>query len=847
MAPKVPPYRTNELSRAMQELVEDYELDANADGAIDEADSDALRAFAPRSGWRQEAKQALLAVATEGADRFFVPRTAADAARVTAVVQDPNVSDPLADPTRSASDIRTREIRRLLDDVSPEALRVCERELLLAALLDDHWVAPVDLWDFGLFADGEEELVARIIESTPERHMAELASRLVAGSDGGLLSLITARVNDEGFARRITEAVGEHLVAAAVELDEALAVGDVAPSSRTTGTERSRTDDATERASRYLGREHFPFGGPFQGLSYQAQSGRGDALGPVELLLHDSQGQAVPLGTINPRNFESADLMFKAIVDRFNQHYYGASGRLLVPEPWVNLAADLVPARANPSEPLGKGLVSTMPWVNLPDERGHGGTRVFELPVTSFARLLDLDEATPPRDVQRAVEARLKALGVSAPSVSPPARRDDALQLPPAQAKLLLEARAFANQPTAKLLAPNGWDFLRLVDGKARFLVPLTAATDPKNATVLRSVDITGGRPVLAVPLPATGEDARTNLVRAVNERVSRFGVGQSAAVATVDGVEVLSLAPEHARLLLKASTFAFNPHATAFDTTNLYWSTRFSDLAYLDLPEQRAAIEAELRRWGFDRVRFISKAGAEVLVASNGKMVMVACRGTQGLKDIYTDIKGATTSGPRGADADVVEPTLRQQKVGGRWVGLHSGFAGQAAEVQTEVADAIREVSGGAKLPVWFTGHSKGGAEAGILGLTLQLNGMEVAGGYGIQAARAGDEAYATLAKESGLAARWFNFQLPKDLVPHVPTTLRGYRAYGTTISPDKVSGQPNWGLTAMERFGIARGYIASGEAFQHHRLTTVLPLIERTYLDTQWTPPLDEPLVER
>jgi hypothetical protein len=770
--------------------------------------------------------------------------------RITKVLRDAN------NAPRGPEDLKTTEIHALVSDrAALKALKADERLTLLKSLVGNHnyWVAPIKfpakaypIAGEGVLIGGQEEAIAKVLANSPEAQRAAIAKVLLRDR---VADQIYARVDKPLYRAMIDKAVGDSLLKAKEAADTAVLSGTERASAVTKGPPELRLALGVQRASRFISREMFPAGGPYLGLSSTPL----DSSGRSQILLHRRDGETVPLGgKVRAKNYESDDGVFHAAINAFNLYHYGTSGRLLVPPAWVSQAADLVHPPAD-GEPLGAPLRETMKTVGGVDAAGKLQLgKVFELDPALATKLVPGEDLSPEALVDK-LNLRLASLGAPHPSAT---LVDDGeksrLRLSLAHAKLLLDARSFStqgNEQLAKLLpelsgeaarvkavtalvnAP--WEFVRLVDGEEKFVIPASAVAAFDRVAV----------PEAGLVQAGGGESQAAK--KALEGRLSFFGQGVSVKPISIDGVQAFAVPLELGRLLLKTSRFDFDPNAKELRSNNLYWSARFSDLVYQDFSTQAGAkaIENQLRRWGFNAHRLVANKDAEVLVASNGKMIMVADRGTAGGVDVLADLKMT------GILDSKVHPH-RQMKIGGQEVNLHAGFGAQVNGTKNDVLAAIKALDPSGTLPVHITGHSKGGAEAAILGPILKASGVNVVGGYGIEAARAGKEDLAELALEQGLAKNWYQFQLPLDPVPAGPPFDLGFRHYGTLVSPDEL-GQPMWDSTPSKRLPEIRKGLLGGASVNSsggsHLLNTVLGFMESKLLDTEWTPPPHTPLIER
>ncbi len=869
-------FRVQDLEPSVRTLVEDKQLDANKDGVIGAEDAPALAALAdgvetPQgSPETQQLARQLLSVARGQVDAAFVPRPEApskairdlitrDAAKAGIGIQ--GAREPL-----NASEIRTQKVKELFTQshVDPKALEPKERALLLSALLDDWWVAPTDIPDGvfgGVIAENEEGMVASIIEATPAHHKAQLAELLLqtkldrgdALADRlkrlfGLLPkegtlALAERMNDvvnkQSYRDRINVALGPALEQARLRLAESQAAGDVATTSVLEATQRVRLDKGVQLASRYLNENVFLTGGPYTGVSFRADSATGDNVGYADVLLHVRDGEPVMLARLNMQKYGTQAEVTRAVLERFNEFYYGQSGRLLDPPAWLVLARDYVPA-ASSSEPPGKPLLDAIPIARdangklIVEHLENGGikpVRELALPLLGYAALLGTD-TTDLKQLQALLDAKLAALGASTPATKLVEGR---LRLSLADGELLLKALAF-KKAAAPFVNDSAWQPLLRIDGQLQFVLPVQAFARFER---------------INAPANATASQMKA----ALNARLTTFSMGDRVTgPLTLGGQEVLAIPPVDAHKLLQTSTFGFMPTVKSLDMNNMYWATVLSDLAYLDFnagTTENDQLLSALKRFGFNQVKLIQNAGAEVMVVNNGQMTAVVWRGTWGKDDILTDLKfwqSKPTEAAIKAYREKLEKDgkLENLTVGGKSINLHGGFAGQVVATLPSVAAAVRELDPTNQQPVWVIGHSMGGADAEISAPALKLQGLNIAGGYSIEGARAGDAGLAALARETGVAQSFFQLNNLHDPVPHVPTFKMGFKHYGYPLFPEEGSGQALWGLDPIERMRMVLGALPGGDALAAHTTGYNLDL-ESSLLGTQYTPPKDQPAVEQ
>jgi triacylglycerol lipase len=177
-------------------------------------------------------------------------------------------------------------------------------------------------------------------------------------------------------------------------------------------------------------------------------------------------------------------------------------------------------------------------------------------------------------------------------------------------------------------------------------------------------------------------------------------------------------------------------------------------ELAYdKDLKKIQDTVEA----WNYSFVGFGSVVkGADIdtqfFVMTNDENIVVVFRGSESLKDWFSDFKAVYDPGP-------LEKTR-----------AHEGFQDALFPAVIKLTELIRltKEAGSAK-KLWITGHSLGGALCSLCAGMLIENGYEVYGVYTFASPRPGDGAFERElnSKVHGPHYRVVN---AGDVVPHVP-----------------------------------------------------------------------------
>ena len=193
------------------------------------------------------------------------------------------------------------------------------------------------------------------------------------------------------------------------------------------------------------------------------------------------------------------------------------------------------------------------------------------------------------------------------------------------------------------------------------------------------------------------------------------------------------------------------------------------SDLSWI----QKSLLFAELSRLAYaapeavenivyeavlDQCVFIARDGAEAYVLGNRFDCIIVCRGTE--PNQWNDIK---------ADANAWTVASEVGRV-------HSGFHSEVNELWPLLEQNIKEN----QRPMWFSGHSLGGAMAAVCAVRCKISPIpsnpQAIFSYG--APRVGDRSYTSFLKVKHY--RWVN---NNDIVPRVPPRWLGYRHMGQEI----------------------------------------------------------------
>lgn len=201
-----------------------------------------------------------------------------------------------------------------------------------------------------------------------------------------------------------------------------------------------------------------------------------------------------------------------------------------------------------------------------------------------------------------------------------------------------------------------------------------------------------------------------------------------------------------------------FDHSSSGYSLRRAYWLARAADLAYRD----RADIEEQAARWGFDRVRHhetrftppFPLADTQAYTLASERVIITAFRGTEPdeIRDWLSDATAPPRPGPGGNGY------------------VHHGFAEALDAIHPSVASALAELRTDGQ-SVYFTGHSLGGALAMLAGARLYLEAPHLAadGVYTFGQPRTCDRLLAE-AFHQGFGGRMYRFVNNNDIVAQLP-----------------------------------------------------------------------------
>ena len=223
--------------------------------------------------------------------------------------------------------------------------------------------------------------------------------------------------------------------------------------------------------------------------------------------------------------------------------------------------------------------------------------------------------------------------------------------------------------------------------------------------------------------------------------------------------------------------SLSINPYKTRLDHGNAYWMARLSQVVYEEKennsPDESKILEVLKKEDpGFINIYPVSEGNAQAIFVEHEQYFCMAFRGTDEFKDWgdnFTAIKFKVSN----LDAE-----------------FHKGFYQHFEKIWQRLEDIHKDRREENPLPLFFTGHSLGGALATIATAQWVLDGdRQFISTYTFGQPRAVTLKLAgTLAPMCG--NRFFRFHNNNDIVTRVPPRVMGFSHMGQIAYIDKDKG---------------------------------------------------------
>jgi triacylglycerol lipase len=277
-------------------------------------------------------------------------------------------------------------------------------------------------------------------------------------------------------------------------------------------------------------------------------------------------------------------------------------------------------------------------------------------------------------------------------------------------------------------------------------------------------------------------------------------------AVRTLDA----AIAPDWSDLVPVQSRAAGPLERLSFLRRSLLFA-ELSAICYLS----RAEAGRLAFRMGFPEIRYYDRDGAQAYLVGNDDDRVIVCRGTE--PHDWNDIR---------ADLDL---TTVIAETAGR---VHRGFKREVDDLWPRLEQALVNNS----RPLWFTGHSLGGAMATICASRCKLSYIKSnpRALYTFGSPRVGNRRYVNYVEHE--AYRWVN---NNDVVPRVPPWWLGFRHKGQEVYLNAYGEIRR--LTTWQRMKDRwRGFVAGlkqreFDHFTDHSIMRYIEYIERAVNDEE------------
>lgn len=216
--------------------------------------------------------------------------------------------------------------------------------------------------------------------------------------------------------------------------------------------------------------------------------------------------------------------------------------------------------------------------------------------------------------------------------------------------------------------------------------------------------------------------------------------------------------------------------------TINALTLAKISNIAY----DQSANIKASCSSYGFHTFYFMGKESPAPagFIAETDTDVVVCFRGTDCPCDLLTDLNA----------------TMSPNRLGGK---VHDGFSDALHQFWPTLKIAVLQ----RRKPLWFCGHSLGGALATIATADCLAHNHPIAGLCTFGSPRCGNAAFANAFKtKCGNVSRYV---YEHDFIPCMPPAIFGWRHVSKAIA----LGDQSWGLWSFTDHEVAN-YIQALEA---------------------------------
>ncbi|SDP84234.1 lipase family protein [Desulforhopalus singaporensis] len=265
-------------------------------------------------------------------------------------------------------------------------------------------------------------------------------------------------------------------------------------------------------------------------------------------------------------------------------------------------------------------------------------------------------------------------------------------------------------------------------------------------------------------------------------------------------------------------------PYKTVLDANTAYWMARISKEIYLKKSDGNQIPDEEkiLKNLKNNDLKFISvfgvdKNSAQAAVIEHEDYICIVFRGTNELKDWLDNLNA-----------------FAKKELFGEF---HRGFWNSVEDVWKPIEARCRELQGRRKRPVFFTGHSLGGAMATIAAAKFIHEDKPFTSAYTFGQPRVLTRETARIFN-SECKARFFRFHNNNDIVTRVPARLMGYSHIGSYLYISEeltIHKDPGYWFKFVDHFdGAFNALLERGiDGVEDHDMAKYLKAVERWDLE--------------
>ncbi|MEH6627013.1 MAG: lipase family protein [Motiliproteus sp.] len=266
-------------------------------------------------------------------------------------------------------------------------------------------------------------------------------------------------------------------------------------------------------------------------------------------------------------------------------------------------------------------------------------------------------------------------------------------------------------------------------------------------------------------------------------------------------------------------------PYKSKLDQGTAYWMARLSKVVYFktspknDLPhEEKILKNLQAEDPGFISVKGYNNNSAQGALIEHKDYLCMVFRGTDEAADWLDNINAFSTDELFGK--------------------FHRGFWNSLADIWEPIYQDYCRLKAANKRPLFFTGHSLGGAMASIAAARFIQQDWPFTAAYTFGQPRAMAREAARIFNAEA-AQRYHRFQNNNDLVTRIPSRLMGYSHVGSYlyISEEKtIHADPGFWFRFLDSIdGAVESVMESGiDAIEDHSMDRYLAAVKRWDFET-------------